>query len=156
MLTRSAEAITKWKGFDEAIDRWLEERHELIVQLTDFAADHDFDNPTPEVEEKLARFIALLIDYVSAGHFEFYEQLLAEGREFEDQEALESSEVLLETIDGSTQQALDFHEKYEHLDDLAQCSADISGLAEALVVRFDAEDQLINTLHRDHLRQLTA
>ena len=155
MLTRSAQAITKWKGFDEAIDRWLEERHELIVQLSDFAANHDFEKPTAEVEEKLAKFIALLIDYVSAGHFEFYQQLVAEGREFEDLEAVENSKALLDTIDESTQRALDFHEKYEHLDDLAQCATDISALAEDLVVRFDAEDQMINSLHKGHLGQLT-
>jgi regulator of sigma D len=156
MLKRSADAIVKWKGFDQAIDRWLDERHKLILQLSDFAADHNFSLCTPEVEDKLRAFIAQLIDYVSAGHFEFYQRLVDEGREFDDVEALANIGSLLEAIDISTQCALDFNEKYEQIDDLSECVADISDLAESLVTRFDAEDQMINSLHRAHLRQITA
>ena len=156
MLRRSASALEKWKGFDKAIDRWLDERHHLIIQLTDFAADHDFKESTPEVEEKLKAFASLLIDYISAGHFEIYNRLIEEGEEFDDTEALLNTAPLLESIDQSTEEALKFNEKYDDLANLSSCANDLSLLAEALAVRFDAEDQMINSLHDAHLRQIDA
>ena len=156
MLRRSSQAIEKWKGFDKAIDRWLDERHHLILQLSEFAADHDFEQVSPQVTEKIHGFTSLLIDYISAGHFEFYQQLVAEGREFGDEDAVTNSRPLLEAIDISTEQALAFNEKYEDLSEVSEFADDLSSLAETLVTRFDAEDEMIARLHRAHVEQMEA
>ena len=156
MLKRSSDAIAKWKGFDDAIDRWLDERHLLIIQLSDFADHQDFSNPSPQIKGKIQTFTALLIDYISAGHFKFYQRLVDEGMEFGDLDAATTAAPLLEAIDLSTQSTLDFNEKYEQLSNLSDYASDLSNLAESLVNRFDAEDQMINTLHKAHLRQITA
>jgi regulator of sigma D len=151
MLKRSTDAIAKWKGFDNAIDRWLDERHQLIVKLSEFASDRDLSgNGSPA---RIQDFLSLLIDYVSAGHFEFYQRLLEEGTEFEDTAAVAAAEKLLKTIDQSTQSALDFNEKYDAAAPLNSFADDLSELAEGLVQRFAAEDQMISTLHRAHLAQ---
>ncbi len=154
MLKKSATALEKWKGFDEAIDRWLEERHHLILHLSRFADNHDFEESNPQVEETLQAFTALLIDYVSAGHFEFYHRLIKEGREFGDLKAVVDAAPLLKAIEASTEEALRFNEKYDNSPDLTECASDLSTLAEAMAVRFDAEDELIENLHYAHTGEM--
>ncbi len=39
---------------------------------------------TDALREKFVRLCEVLVDYVSAGHFEVYEQLIQEAREFND------------------------------------------------------------------------
>ena len=58
------------------------------------------------------------MDYVSAGHFEVYEQLVQEGREFDDQEGLRESESLFDKIQETTDALLDLNDKYQETDDL--------------------------------------
>lgn len=148
MLNQSEDALTRWKGFDEAIDRWLDERHELIVMLTGFAAHRDFNDP--DSANKLNSFNTLLIDYISAGHFEFYQRLIEEGEEYNEVEGIKYSKTILAGIDASTGLALKFTEKYETANNLTSIEADISSLAESLETRFEAEDQLIDLLHGVH------
>lgn len=155
MLKRSTEALQRWKGFDQAIDRWLEQRHELIVLLSEFAARQDFDQAGLQLGGKLQTFRSLLIDYVSAGHFEFYRGLIAEGLEFDDHQAVELGSRLMASIEDSTQKALGFDEKYESCATTADLAADLSTLAEALASRFADEDQMISTLHDVHLARKT-
>ncbi|MDY0068421.1 MAG: Rsd/AlgQ family anti-sigma factor [Porticoccaceae bacterium] len=156
MLNQSQQALQRWKGFDEAIDRWLEERHQLIVLLSDFATRRDFDVHHPQLARRLAAFRSLLIDYISAGHFEFYQRLLDEGREFHDEQAVALGGKLLLAIEGSTQLALAFDEKYDAGGGFAELEQDLSALAESLVARFGAEDQMIRVLHDAHLAGKTA
>lgn len=152
MLQQSHDALERWKGFDKAIDRWLDERHELIVLLSEFAAHHDFDDDDGDIKRRIDHFQTLLIDYVSAGHFEFYQRLIDEGVEYDEKDSVEKANELLEQIEASTQSALDFNDKYEYLDDLADMGRDLSRLAEALVSRFQAEDEMIDSLHRAHVQ----
>lgn len=153
MLKQSAAAISQWKGFDEAIDRWLDERHELIVLLSKFAENHDFKGADEKTIGQVQAFTTLLIDYISAGHFEFYNRLIEEGQEYNDASAVAAAPALLEAIDTSTQAALDFNEKYQSPQSLEDLAGDLSDLAEKLVDRFDAEDQLIQTLHGNHIAE---
>lgn len=155
MLNKSSDALQRWKGFDQAIDRWLDERHEVIIMLSAFADRHDLSHATPQLGDKLQVFIALLIDYISAGHFEFYQQLLEEGREYQDAGAVETGVRLLNIINISTQQALEFEAKYGPSAELTELSADLSDLAENLASRFIAEDQMISVLHDAHLARKT-
>lgn len=72
-------------GVHQLIDRWLHERQQLVQA---FDALSGIQAPAPNAEE-LQHFCQLLLDYVSAGHFEVYEQLTAEGKAFGDQRGLE-------------------------------------------------------------------
>lgn len=153
MLNRSEQALKEWKGFDEAIDRWLEERHELIVFLTDFASHRPFRETDTGLLDKIDRFTSLLIDYVSAGHFEFYQRLMDEGREFGDHTSVIRAKGLLEYIEASTRTALRFDNRHGKQPALETFADDLNHLAEALEERFEAEDWMIGTLHTAHTGQ---
>jgi len=91
-----------------------------------------------------------MVDYISAGHFEIYDQLVKEGREFEDADALKQAGQLFNIIDETTEVILDLNDKYQETDDLTTLEPDLSHLGEALETRFEAEDRMIAVLHVAH------
>ena len=98
----------------------------------------------------MRRLCEVMVDYVSAGHFEVYEQLIQEGKEFEDTEGLKKAASLYQIIDETTEKLIDFNDKYEEIDDLSTLVNDLSATGEVLANRFEAEDQMINVLHTAH------
>jgi regulator of sigma D len=149
MLENCKNAKERWGGVSEIIDRWLEERQTMLVQYCSLSG-LDQDLSDLQRGEKLRSFCQILVDYVSAGHFEVYDQLIKEGREFDDEEALQEASKLYDTIDTTTEKLLDFNDKYLETDDLSSLTADLSQLGEALEVRFSTEDRLISVLHTSH------
>lgn len=149
MLENCKSAKERWGGVNEIIDRWLEERQAMLVQ---YCALSGLDQDLSDLQrgEKLRSFCQILVDYVSAGHFEVYDQLIKEGREFDDAEALQEASKLYDTIDTTTERLLDFNDKYLETDDVSSLSSDLSSLGEALEVRFSTEDRLISVLHTSH------
>lgn len=149
MLENCKTAKERWGGVNEIIDRWLEERQAMLVQ---YCALSGLDQNLSDLQrgEKLRSFCQILVDYVSAGHFEVYDQLIKEGREFDDAEALQEASKLYDTIDTTTEKLLDFNDKYLETDDISSLTADLSQLGEALEVRFSTEDRLISVLHTSH------
>lgn len=149
MLENCKTAKERWGGVSEIIDRWLEERQAMLVQ---YCALSGLDQNLSDLQrgEKLRSFCQILVDYVSAGHFEVYDQLIKEGREFDDAEALQEASKLYDTIDTTTERLLDFNDKYLETDDVSSLSSDLSLLGEALEVRFSTEDRLISVLHTSH------
>ncbi len=150
MLENCRNARERWGGVSELIDRWLLSRQNLLIIYSDLAAISEFHDDDPDHGERVQEFSEQLVDYVSAGHFEVYEQLLREGREFNEKEGLKEARILLEQIGDSTEQALDFNDKYLIPDDLSALADDLSALGEALVNRFEAEDRIIAVLHEAH------
>jgi regulator of sigma D len=100
--------------------------------------------------DNLRNFCQILVDYVSAGHFEIYDQLIKEGREFDDEEALQEAGKLYAQVDKTTEKLLDFNDKYLETDDLTSIAVDLSDLGEVMEVRFSAEDRMISVLHTSH------
>ncbi len=149
MLENCKTAKERWGGVSEIIDRWLEERQEMLVQ---YCALSGLSEDLSDVQrgEKLRSFCQILVDYVSAGHFEVYDQLIKEGREFDDADALQEASKLYDVVDKTTEKLLDFNDKYLETDDLAALTPDLSQLGEALEIRFSAEDRLIAVLHTAH------
>lgn len=150
MLNNCKNAKERWGGVSEIIDRWLEERQQMLVQYCDLSAlEADAANDAVR-GDKLRTLCQILVDYVSAGHFEIYDQLMKEGREFDDEEALQEAGKLYAQVDKTTEVLLDFNDKYLETDDLASLTADLSGLGETLETRFSAEDRMIAVLHTAH------
>ncbi len=149
MLENCKSAKERWGGVNEIIDRWLEDRQAMLVQ---YCALSGLDQDLSDLQrgEKLRGFCQILVDYVSAGHFEVYDQLIKEGREFDDADALQEASKLYDTIDTTTERLLDFNDKYLETDDVSSLSNDLSLLGEALEVRFSTEDRLISVLHTSH------
>ncbi len=150
MLEKCRNAKERWGGVSTIIDHWLEERQQLISTFVSIPSQE----AGPPLNSSMGEFCDLLMDYLSSGHFEVYEQLLREGSEFADG-SLEQAQHLFPLIQPSTDQALDFNDAYGGLDtptlqQLCQLSRDLSDLGETLEERFALEDQLIEILHTAH------
>jgi len=106
---------------------------------------------------RLSNFCDLLMDYLSSGHFEVYEQLMLEGKEFADGSDA-AGEKLLPLIQVSTDRALDFNDDFTRFDEpsvaeIRDFSTRLSELGEFLEERFDLEDKMIALLHESHREQ---
>ena len=158
MLKHANTSKEHWGTVDKLVDRWLKERQELILLYCAVDGLREFTPKETPVAVKVQAFCEVLIDYMSAGHFEIYDELLQEAADFDD-DYQEMINTILPRIQSSTQIALDFNDHYadKAIDDTAmpQLAADLSRLGEKLVERFDLEDQLIESLHNRH-REMVA
>jgi len=154
MYTRVQQAQQKYGGSLKAIDSWLQERRELIVSYCRLAGLPPFekDRHTMPSQDKIKEFCQLLMDYLSAGHFEVYEQIVSQcAVNGADSKAL--AESLYPKISVSTDLALEFNDRYAEtaeLQDSTRFDQDLSRLGQALEERFSLEDELIQTLSVKH------
>lgn len=159
MLENCKTAQERWGGVHKLIDRWLENRRDMLVAFMDIQEASDAD---PESVSKacIDRFSEALMDYISAGHFEIYPQLREEAVAFNDLEALAVADKLLERLELSTQMALEFENDYstptrcQHY--AFRLPAWLERLRKGLTERFALEDQLIGRLHAAHSPPPTA
>jgi len=90
-------------------------------------------------------FCAILMDYLSVGHFEVYEMLVSD-----DPKGLKLKQQVFPKISDTTDLALDFNDKFTgsfNTESAQSFDTDITRLGEALVDRFELEDQLIQHIH---------
>lgn len=150
MLDNCKNAKELWGGVSEIIDRWLQERQDMLVQYCALSSlEANAENEALR-GAKLRTLCQILVDYVSAGHFEIYDKLIKEGQQFEDTEALKEAGQLFALVDKTTESILDFNDKYLETDDLTSLADDLSALGESLEVRFTTEDRMIAVLHTSH------
>lgn len=150
MLENCQSARERWGGVNGIIDRWLHERQQLLVSYCELSNVKAFTEENVDHQNQLKKLCQILVDYVSAGHFEVYDQLIKEGRDFGDTQGLKEAASLYETIDQTTETLLDFNDKYLETDDLTELAEDLSAIGQALEPRFSAEDQMIGVLHISH------
>lgn len=158
MLENCRNARERWGGVSELIDRWLKERQELLVQYCELSAQSDFSQTTM-LTEKFVRLCEVLVDYVSAGHFEVYEQLVQEAREFNDG-GLELAAKVYPRIEQTTEVALNFNDRVDGRTlteaDVKDLFGELSKLGEVLESRFEMEDFLIENLHNAHAGKMAS
>lgn len=158
MLENCQNARERWGGVNELIDRWLKERQELLVRYCDLSGDQDFSQ-TEALRQKFVGLCDVLVDYVSAGHFEVYEQLIQEAREFNDG-GLELAAKVYPRIEQTTEVALNFNDRLDSRElseqDIRDLFDELSHLGEALESRFEMEDFLIEHLHNAHAGKLAS
>ncbi len=150
MLENCRSAKERWGGVNTMIDRWLQDRQDMLVNYCALSTVNSFDESNDEHSQKVRRFCQSLMDYISAGHFEVYEQLIKEGRDFGDKDALEAASKPYTVIDTTTEKLLDFNDKYQETDDLSTLVEDLSSTGQQLASRFEAEDEMIAILHVSH------
>lgn len=153
MLEGCKTAKDRWGGVSDIIDRWLNERQELIVLYCSINGVDQLNNDKRSLVIKLQALCQLLVDYVSAGHFEVYEQLNQEGLEFNDG-GIEIAQSLYPQIESNTHLCLDFNDNCENISNLRSLQEAFSALGETLEERFMLEDKLIEILHESHRDQL--
>jgi regulator of sigma D len=155
MLEHCQSAKERWGGVSDIIDRWLAARKNLIVE---YCGISEIEGSSEEHVAKYQSFCQKLVDYVSIGHFEVYEQLVSEAKDYKDESGIELAGKVLPIIERSTQLALDFNDKFDNvhredegLDKLVQ---DAHKIGEMLEERFELEDMLIESLHNAHADQV--
>ena len=143
-----------WPWVHERIKHWLEARRMLLVTFCELSNVEDFHDDDLAQGQLLQTFCQQLVDYISEGHFEIFEQLINEGHLFNDAEALASGKRLLPAIYALTDLILDFNDKYLATDDLSSVAIDLSSLGERMAQRFEIEDNMVNILHSAHYQQV--
>ncbi|PSS48617.1 sigma D regulator [Pseudomonas sp. BBP2017] len=148
MLDSCQNAQERWGGVHQLIDRLLKEREELVK------AFRELRNAKPAFADKSlnGRFCEILVDYVSAWHFEVCEQLASEAKAFGDARGLELAEQINPRIDVSTEKALWFNDHCHKGDcnDVERFAEELKNLGGQLRERFELEDCLIEVLHTAH------
>jgi len=135
-----------------AVDNWLAERTQVIVMYCKLSG---YRNQTKLPESvQINGFCDLLIDYVSAGHFEVYQQIVNDC-DINGPSSIELLNKLYPDISKTTDVVVDFNEKYAKTlnsnDELmSRFDSDLSHLGEAIAKRVDLEDNLIDTLNNHH------
>lgn len=149
MLESCQNAQERWGGLHLMIDRWLQERQQLVRAYKNLNAEKHA--PAANALD-LQGFCEVLVDYVSAGHFEIYEQLLQEARAFGDERGLELARRIYPRIEAITQVALSFNDHCDNGDarDSRSLHVELEHLGSLLQERFELEDCLIEVLHNAH------
>ena len=153
MLEGSQTAKERWGGVSEIIDRWLNERQELIALYCSINGMDQFDDDKRPVTNKLKDLCQILVDYASAGHFGVYEQLVQEAREFNDG-GIGLASTMLPILEENTSRCLRFNDSCESISSLQRLQEAVSELGETLEERFSFEDKMIEILHESHRKKL--
>ncbi len=155
MLENCRNAKERWGGVSEIVDGWLKERQDLIVLYCDITSTET--ESSEALVSKYQNFCQILVDYVSAGHFEVYEQLIQEAKEFDDG-GEDLAKKIIPQIQVTTETALKFNDQFDDVhkvdDGLGSLGDEMSKLGEVLEDRFRLEDTLIETLHNAHADQV--
>lgn len=145
MLVRQEQATQKYGGSHTVIDTWLSERQQLLVKYCELAGLPPFESRKSLPDYTLINeFCQILIDYLSAGHFEVYDEIV-EQCTGTDSAALASE--LYPKITLTTQSLVDFNDKYSNLPadaEFAGFDNDLSNLGSTLENRMELEDELIH------------
>lgn len=155
MLDSCTTAQERWGGVHKLIDRWLAERKQLVQQYTALRQATESDQTT---QTALESFCDIVVDYVSAGHFEVYEQLIREAEDFQDQGGLALARQLYPRIEKITENAVEFNDHYGRAGsdgDRALMQDRLLHLGALLHERFELEDCLIEVLHTAHQDMLS-
>jgi len=155
MLTKLEQAQQAWGGTHNAIDHWLEERQELIVDYCKLEGLPPFEKTAAlPSKDELQAFCQILIDYLSTGHFEVYDQIVSQCAEYSTQ-SLKLAQEIQPQIVLTTEALVEFNDKYaeDNQDDdalIMSLDKDMSKVGELLEQRFELEDRLLYTLATYH------
>lgn len=152
MLNRSNNPEQQFEAVEDLLTRWLKERRALLGKYTEIVVTLDSHLDNEALEQRQKELCELLVDYVSAGHFEVFHELINEAESFGDGSCA-LAEKLMPAIGDTTEVILAYEEKYgETRGSLEKLKRDLSALGEVLESRFVLEDQLIAGLHNRHRR----
>jgi regulator of sigma D len=152
MPTRTNDPRQQFAAVEDLLTRWLKERRAVLGRYTEIVVTLDSDARQDTLVQRQNALCELLVDYISAGHFEVFHELINEAESFGDG-SCELAEKLMPAIGDTTEVILAYEEKYGSGQDTAEkLKRDLSALGEVLESRFVLEDQLIAGLHNRHRR----
>lgn len=144
--------LARWQRIEALVRTWLEQRQRIIVLLCNLQGLKGFEDARPlSVRIQVQEFCQLLMDYISAGYFEIYQQLVREARQFGEGQPVVAEHLFRQLAD-STEEALAFNEDFDSdggfAAKLAQLPERLARLTQVLEERFALEDQLILSAHQ--------
>ena len=152
MSRNNGSPTSQFQAVEELLTRWLKERRALLARFTEIAVALDSNADDHALRQRQDSLCELLVDYVSAGHFEVFHELINEAEAFADGSD-DLARKIIPSIGDTTEVVLAYEEKYSgednHKDTLKR---DLSALGEVLESRFVMEDRLIAGLHGRHRR----
>ncbi len=146
MLNKLEEAKSSWGGRSETIDNWLHERQALLIKYCDLAGLNQSGASILPAANEVSDFCSVLVDYLSAGHFEVYEMLVSD-----DEAGIKLKRAVYPQIAETTDSALRFNDLYAEALSAEQAKnfdRELADLGNVLEARFELEDQLINHMHQ--------
>ncbi|MDX1804685.1 MAG: sigma D regulator [Alcanivorax sp.] len=152
MASQTSRTLAQWQRIEALVQAWLDERRQLIVLLCAIQGVRSYggDRRQPQ-QQQVQHFCQLLMDYISAGYFEVYRELVNQARHFRRDNPILTRHIIAQ-LDTSTDEALSFNADFDsaehylsHLDSLPER---VSHLMETLEERFALEDQLILSIHQ--------
>ena len=150
MLDQVRDTHEQWTDVNTIIDKWLLERQDLIRLLCSLT---EGEIEPAEFDLRLESFCEVLVDYISAGHFEVFTELEKEARTFEAR-GIQLVKALYPYLEQSTEIALWFNERCNQLNTSrpkqGQIRSELAYLGESLTDRFELEDQLIEYVHNSN------
>jgi regulator of sigma D len=136
-----------WERLEGILGHWINQRKVLLSQYGELAIIKTF-NPDNTLHGALVQeFCQSMVDYLSLVHFEVFEQISQENV-FSRAEYKQEAMNLMRGIQTTTDNLLDFNDKYLALDDLETLASDLSALGEELAQRFELEDQVIGLIRK--------
>lgn len=156
MPQSNQEPADQFRVVEQMLTDWLRERRTLLAHYTSLAVATDDSPDSSHLARRQRALCELLVDYVSAGHFEVFSALLLEAEIFGDDNTALSAGLMPDIAD-TTEVIMAYEEKYGNGDAYpTTLRRDLSALGEILESRFVMEDQLIASLHGKHRRRLQA
>ena len=148
----NSDPLQQFNTVEDLLTRWLKERRALLGRYTEIAVAMDNEPQESALRPRQVALCELLVDYVSAGHFEVFHQLINEAETFAAGSGA-LAEKLLPAIGDTTEVILAYEEKYGTGENYPETlPRDLSSLGEVLESRFVLEDRLIAGLHQRHRR----
>jgi len=152
-------------GSRKLIEELIHTRTKLLALLSRLASFKPFEEELDEeVQEALAEFCEILIDYTADAHFRLY-RFIDENKERR-KAVLEIAESSYNKISEITQIILDFNDRYFQDADHDEAGtkqlstksleSDLSKLAEVLAIRIQLEDDLIEAMVKGSTKPQTA
>lgn len=155
MLKKQEQAKQRWGGAHAAIDTWLLERQSLLIDYFKLAGlpPYERDSQALPATTDIRNFCGLLMDYISAGHFEIYDRIISNCNDAP-KATQELAEDVFPLISDTTVIALDFNDTFGELNDGEELNGfdhQLSALGEALELRMEFEDRLLHALEQHRL-----
>jgi len=149
MLTQSNGPRHHSHRFDVLVQHWLRDRQALIALMAMLSDEHARAFDASVLSRRVQALCEALLDYVSAGHFEIYDELLAEA-ELRGSRNLSAGLALYPRLQATTDAVLRFNDLHEGPagTDILDClPQELAELLPALDERFGIEDRMIALLH---------
>lgn len=151
MLTQLEKRKQQWGGRNQVIDNWLQERQQVLVaycELIGLQPDNTHESSLPN-NKQIKHFCQLLMDYISAGHFEIFSNVVEQCDDKGPADKNKASEIFPK-LNYSTDLALKFNDNFAETRSAklpVNFDLQLATLGRALEERFLYEDELLAMLY---------